>query len=59
VSSEKALFFEFKADSLVKSQKSAFFVILAKDEIIYFQLVTSIMGTVFHLRDDFLRDHQS
>ena len=51
-------YMQFKFDGLVKSQKMHFFVILAKAEVLYSQIVTTSMGSGFHRSDDFLRDHQ-
>ena len=48
-----------KADELVKSRKTPFFVIPAKAGIQFFQLVAEFLDSGFHRSDDFLRNHQS
>jgi hypothetical protein len=60
-------FLRLKADDLVKSRKTPFFVIpdfgelsrVAKAGIQFFQLVTEFLDSGFHRSDDFLRMHQS
>ncbi len=60
-------FFRLKADDLVKSRKTPFFVIPSRigvrDDgqagIQFFQLVTEFLDSGFHRSVDFLRMHQS